>query len=775
MKKIGVITLWSNNYGSVLQCYALKKTLEGYGYKIEILYQDSNGVERYKNYVRIVLNLVKNGLIYPSYIKSFFEMRQSRKNSINGLTNKSSDELNFFVKTQIQPKAIPYSEFKKLGKDDQYVAFVAGSDQIWNGSVPFNPISFLEFAPNNKKIAYAPSFGTQEIACYNQKKFARAIEKFSFLSIREDEGKQLIKQLVGMDVLRMPDPTVLLSKDEWKSFANTVKSNPKKYVMLHFLSKPNSIAMNRIENYIENYDCEVICFGYEHDCFKLKGIKTESGSPQCYLNRIRNASAIFTDSFHTSLFAVRFSRQFYVFDRQYDHKYSQGSRIFTLLRNCNLESRYIINNEELNQSAVCCDSFFNKERKLGNDFLEKSLPKIETKNEKRPLLKDEKECCGCGNCAIVCPQNAIKMIYASKGFTVPEIDREKCINCGKCEQMCNQVVNRDICQEKKAYIAYNKNKIERKESASGGVFSALASQTLNRGGVVFGAALDLKGKDAKVRHCMVETQEELHKILKSKYVQSDCYDSFEQVNENLQKEKTVLFGGTSCQINALYQFLGKRKTDNLYTVDFVCHGVPGGKLFADYIKYLENINGKKIIDFDFRKKMDYGIEYILVASFEDGEKKEIEWKDSSYYKMFLRGESYRDVCYECKFASIQKSADITIGDYFEAKQDYPEMFDKNGLLDCINGISCIIVQNDKGHMFIQEYGENIQLFEADLCKIQNSHNQLCFPSRHTKVRNKFFTMYKKGGFRKVERYYKRRKSLFWLPMKVNQLMKISLK
>lgn len=766
MKKIGIITLWSNNYGSVLQCYALKNTLDQFGYKAEILYQESNGIERYKNYMRLLLALVKNGLVHPSYINNFFDMRNSRKKSVGGLAKEASEALSFFVKTQIQPISVPYSEFRSIGNDPMYSMFIAGSDQIWNGSVPYNPIAFLEFAPIKKRATYAPSFGTSSIPSFNRNKFTNSIKKISRLSVREDEGVNIIKRLTGIEAVRLPDPTVLLTKDEWLIFSEKVSRNGEKYILFHFLNEPNDIALKYIEDYIKQNDCKGISFGYEHDCLKMEGIEFEAASPEYYINKIIHAEAIFTDSYHTSLFSARFSKQFYVFDRQYDHKYSQGSRIITLLNHCNIRNRFISQYKvELPTTEYNCNEFFTEERQRALKYLEEILQNEEFFLSKNvPSLKDVNECVGCGNCVITCPMNAVKMKYSEKGFCLPEIDYDKCVKCGKCEQVCNaEIENINIYENRKIYIAFNKDSAQKKESASGGIFSALAKQVINEGGVVFGAALSLSGDTPVVKHCMAQTYEELYMLQKSKYVQSNCYDSFEKVMQNLKLGKLVLFSGTSCQVNALYQYIGGRQYDNLYTVDLICHGVPGGKLFSDYIMYLEKIYKNKIIDFNFRKKSNKGIEYKILATLNNGTKKEINWTDSSYYKMFLRCESYRDACYNCKFASINKPADITIGDYFEAQQDYPKLFDKKGVFEKSEGISCVIVQNNKGLMCFEKYGKQIEIIEADLKKVQNSHNQLCFPSRHTSFRHIFFEMYNKGGFNKVEKYYRRKKIIYALP------------
>ena len=117
-------------------------------------------------------------------------------------------------------------------------------------------------------------------------------------------------------------------------------------------------------------------------------------------------------------------------------------------------------------------------------------------------LKDETKCFGCGACIAICPRNAITKTKTVLGSWIPEINPDVCINCGLCTKVCeNSSAYEDF--NKKAYIAYNKNQWMRKQSASGGVFSAIATYILDCGGSVFGAELTFKDGRAIVEHNIV--------------------------------------------------------------------------------------------------------------------------------------------------------------------------------------------------------------------------------------------------------------------------------
>ena len=767
MKEIGIITLWAKNYGSVLQCYAMRQIVKKLGYYPQVYFQNEYGVKKYINKVNTVGKLVGNSILYPSYFGAFRMMRGAGKKSINSLAKNSEKQLDFFVKHSIQPVGKSYSELKKIAQGCDTEFFICGSDQIWNGSVPYNKVSFLQFAPMEKRISYAPSFGTSCVENYNKKKYAKAISEIPYLSVREEEGIGIISELCNKVAIRLPDPTVLLTNAEWDDFSSKSQLNIHDYILIHFLDNPSSCAIKAIKELQNRTKLRLVTFGYPHKDSLGENLEHIDGNPYDYIHIIKEANYICTDSFHTSLFSIRYSKQFYVFRRQYSHGYVQSSRINTLLKNCNCQDRFIdgknITYDNLPKAICNNPEFWEKERLAGIGYLSSILNKQDIAS-KKPNLKEESDCTGCGLCSKICKFNAIKMTINSIGAISPVVDKAKCVKCGQCSRVCHSLIFENSDIKKKAYIAYNACEADLLEAASGGVFAALAHEIISQQGIVYGATIEF-GDEVKIEHKSAETFEELKPILKSKYVQSNCINTFDSIKKNLDNGRVVLFSGTSCQIAALKRFLGAEYT-NLYTADLICHGVPGEGFFKSYLKYLEKANRSKVIDFSFRNKNNGSINYEETVIFESGKVLNIPWKKSNYYRQFLRCESYRTSCYQCEFASIDKPGDITIGDYFEAKNDYPELFMEPYDLNKIRGISCMIIQNNKGDKLICQYGKNLRLFPVSVEVVQNSHNQLCFPSRHTDFRKKLFQLYKSGGFYAINKNYRRRELVLLAPKKV---------
>lgn len=125
--------------------------------------------------------------------------------------------------------------------------------------------------------------------------------------------------------------------------------------------------------------------------------------------------------------------------------------------------------------------------------------------------------------------------------------------------------------------------------------------------------------------------------------------------------------------------------------------------------------------------------------------------------MFMAGEIYRESCYRCQFANLNKPADITLGDYYEAKEDYPELFDgSKGNLRMDKGISCLLVNNTQGQKLIDLAKEYLHMYQVNCKKVQSSHPQLQKPQMYSKDRFIYFDMYKRYGYRHIEKYIQRR-------------------
>lgn len=234
-----------------------------------------------------------------------------------------------------------------------------------------------------------------------------------------------------------------------------------------------------------------------------------------------------------------------------------------------------------------------------------------------------------------------------------------------------------------SYAAINKNEMLRNESSSGGVFYLLAREILNKGGVVFGARCN---ENNEVEHSYCEDIQELSSFLGSKYVQSKMGRTYCKVQEFLKEGRTVLFSGTPCQIHGLKNYLGKDYA-NLYTTDFVCHGVPSPLIWRTYLK--ENFGQEQITKVSFRDKTEGWKDFSLKLCFEDEDFYQKNRRKDPYILGFLQNLYLRPSCYECHFKGIVRKSDLTMADFWKIEDIHPEMDDDKGT-------SLILIQSSKG-------------------------------------------------------------------------------
>jgi coenzyme F420-reducing hydrogenase beta subunit len=323
------------------------------------------------------------------------------------------------------------------------------------------------------------------------------------------------------------------------------------------------------------------------------------------------------------------------------------------------------------------------------------------------LFKEKRDCCGCTACVSICPTTAISMRSDEKGFKYPFVDEALCIDCGLCLKVCrfrHKANEKDSQVMPLVYAAKHRNEYVRMQSSSGGMFTALSDHILNKNGAVYGAAYD---EDIVCRHIRAITKEESAFCRGSKYVQSDIQGTFQLIKSDLNNGKNVLFTGTPCQVDGLNAFLGKgNNIENLLMVDFICHGVPSPKVFADYIKYHEEKSKKKIVKYYNRCK-DKGWGHTEKVVYEDGTFDYTSMFSQSWKYLFYANVMLRPSCYRCPYTQIKRCSDITIADFWGAKKTIPEFSDEKG-------ISLILVNTEKARECLNMLHSDMDFLESNV-------------------------------------------------------------
>jgi len=362
------------------------------------------------------------------------------------------------------------------------------------------------------------------------------------------------------------------------------------------------------------------------------------------------------------------------------------------------------------------------------------------------LFKEKKSCCGCAACANACPRQVITMQPDEDGFIYPVVNGDLCVECGLCQKVCafqNIPVTAD--EPLATYAATNKNQEILLNSASGGLFGALASLVFEKNGVVFGCAWNF---NMEPEHICIDNLADTKKLQGSKYVQSSIKNTYTEALKYLKSGKHVLFTGTPCQIAGLKSYLGK-DYENLITSDLICHGVPNSEFFKGYINYLEGKLKGKVIDFKFRDKSK-GWSLLAKATYIREDKtysKMIPISSSYYYTYFLYGDIYRENCYECKYAGGNRQGDFTMGDYWGVQQAHPEIKTKNG-------VSVLLANSEKGVALIEKMKKYLDLTPSTFEQARSSNGQLGQPTSMSSKRDEILRLWREEGSQAVADKYK---------------------
>jgi len=327
----------------------------------------------------------------------------------------------------------------------------------------------------------------------------------------------------------------------------------------------------------------------------------------------------------------------------------------------------------------------------------------------------------------------------AEGFLHPQINPETCSDCDLCRTICpvkqkglvEEANEKELIQGKplNVFAAWHLDEDVRRESSSGGVFTALANVILADGGVVIGAAFD---DNLVVRHILIEESTDLHRLRGSKYVQSDVSPAiYHRIHELLTQGRKVFFSGTPCQVAAIRSVL-RKPYDNLFCCDIVCHGVPSPKVLDAYKTMLERQYDAKAQRIAFRRKDCGWKRYSVSLSFNNNTEYRRDLSSDPFMLGFLKNFCLRPSCYRCRFASIMRPGDLTIADFWGVVNKYPE-YDTDD-----KGTSLVLVNTKKGHVWLDACAPFLFLGLADIETAILGNQSLVRPCMRPPQRDTFY-------------------------------------
>lgn len=750
--KTGLVTFYHiHHYGALLQAAATERAVERLGGECEIVdyfVNQNNDLFRRPTGLGSAAADAHTALHYQALKTRYqrFEAFARRNLRISGHRFESLEEL--------RAAELPYD------------VILAGSDQIWNPKIfpdgHFDPVFFGVFS-QRRKIAYAPSFGVPRIPEGMEDELRGYLAAFSHLSVRERQGQKIVEDIAGKTVPVVLDPTLLLTRDQWAAMANTPSgypsggdlNTPRGYILCYCISRPGALAPY-IQSLADRTGLPVVQLcGVRQKVHPRARCVLDAG-PAEFLGLFQNAAYVCTNSFHGTVFSVQFQKPFFTAVAPGELAEPESSRTFSLLSTLGLTERIIGKGDTAGLDAgidwAAVEARLDAARQSSLDYLRAALAGEETAEAPGPqasegglpVLADHTRCTGCGACMSGCPRDAITMARDKEGFAYPAIDKEKCVRCGHCTAVCPILHEREPKSLPAAFAAWNRDEGIRRDSTSGGVFTALADYVLESGGVVYGAAMD--GRQ-HLRHIACFRKEDLWRLRGAKYVQSDLGETFREIKAVLAAGRAVLFSGTPCQVDGLYRYLGCRP-EKLITCDLVCHGVPSPGVWEDMARSIETRRHKGLQAVRFRNKVTGWRDSHFTAVYDDGTVESVPLFRTEYGRAFGRALFLRPSCHRCAYTNLNRPGDFTLGDFWGLKpEELPEQQEK--------GINLLLVNTAHGSHIFDQLPLSRQAFSVERAVAGNP--RLASPIGPAADRAAFFAAYALEPFEQV------RKKFFRLP------------
>lgn len=325
--RIAILTLIGpENIGNRLQNYAVQELLKNKNFDVETLYYNVSD----DNFKSKAISIIHSLFIKFGILDSDFYIDKIKKNPKMALVKEFNDKYINFQKKYI----LKCNKMKKYV--DDYDFYCAGSDQIWNAVlVQNNDFLFMNFAPSSKTFSLSASMGTTYIPDKFKGTFTKGLMHVGNISVREDDAKDLIKEMVNRDVTVLLDPTLLINKNRWLEVSRKPNIElPPKYIVTYFLGELTESQKQQINSYAVENNCNIIEINGKHKNFV---------GPSEFISLISNAEFVFTDSFHGTAFSIIFNKKFIVFQR--NNSYDMSSRIVTILKKFGLLEHFYNSND----------------------------------------------------------------------------------------------------------------------------------------------------------------------------------------------------------------------------------------------------------------------------------------------------------------------------------------------------------------------------------------------------------------------------------------------
>ena len=360
--KIGILTFHTaHNYGAVLQAYALTRYIQSLGHDAEVIdYRAEFNTKRFA----------------PKPLKSYFSIRELYSIIFrNAYQHPCSEAFSDFYKNYQTLSKVIYSKDNLYQVEDIYDRIVVGSDQIWNLACTIGDDAyFLPFVRHeDKKFAYAASFGITSVKIEERSKIKNYISSFNAISVREKEGVNIVRELTGKEAIPVIDPTLLLSKKEWAQIANYSRCPEHPYLLIYLMSEDMDL-LHFAKLYAQFHHLKIAYISQR--LFKrIRGLHLRDVTPNQWLGLFLNADTIVTNSFHGSVFGVNLKKNLFI---KYIPRSIANSRMKNIIDDYQLDS-HLLTEDNIRKTdfppidTKCVGEFLSINRERSYQFIQKQI------------------------------------------------------------------------------------------------------------------------------------------------------------------------------------------------------------------------------------------------------------------------------------------------------------------------------------------------------------------------------------------------------------------
>ena len=341
--RVGICACYDTlNYGSMLQSFATQYAIDSFGYDSEFIIYKKKKTPAF--IIKQLPRLLNRNLMSDKML--VLRKKQAMKKHPDIKAKDEIRKISFrrFQKKYYKKFSTVYYGFEELcEKAADYQSVVVGSDQLWTPGGLASNFYNLMFVPDEvNKVSYATSFGVSSIPWYQTKRTGEFLKRIDHISVREVKGAEIVREMSGREAKVVADPTLLLTRDEWLEEIPEKRLVNEPYVFCYFLGE-NESHRDAAEEFGKSRGLSIVCtphldsfvqrdvnFG-DHQMFDI--------APDDFVNLIRGAEYILTDSFHGSVFSIINHKQFLTFNRFAEGANSRNSRIDSLCSLLGLEDR----------------------------------------------------------------------------------------------------------------------------------------------------------------------------------------------------------------------------------------------------------------------------------------------------------------------------------------------------------------------------------------------------------------------------------------------------